>query len=383
MGRHRIILCTGIDNKTKLGKIEEIDKLSHRKVAIYNVGDYMVKEANKADPSVPKENLVNLPERKKYRSAACEQIKREVDEGEAEVAIISTRATYWHGGISQRMVLMDESHDCIKPEFCINVIDDIQIMYENMRHDARWKDSITLDKLLDWRDYEFEITEDYWVKWSERNNIAKIKTYLLPAQEPAETLLDLLFSKKKKVYLSFPISFRLEKEKFEERRKVFLKKLREHFVVFDPFSIKEYDKRDEFADDKLKREIGHKTVNRDFELIEQCDMIVVYYPTEEVYTKTTKDLYEKSPELEAGILKFKSGEEIHVKADEGISLSAGVITEMVHATNKGKRTYALWFSNKPPSPFFSYHCTATHGKLFPGPDAERDFFKNIEDIKAK
>lgn len=381
MQKPKIILCTGIDGKVNREKINKIIKTSSysSKVEIYNVGDYMKAAARNDYPTINKDTLLdprNEPESQKYRKIACRQIKNAIKKQKPEVAIVHTRAIYHDGNISKDYQVMDESHDCLKPDFCLNVIDDIPIMHKNMKSGSEWR-NITLDKLIDWRAEELETIEAYWKK--KRNII----TYLLPAQEPSETLLDLLFTTKKKAYLSFPISHRLEleKEKFEKRKKDFLKKLREHFIVFDPFSIQEYDKRHEFVTGKrLERKIGHKTVQNDFKLISQCDLIVVYYPTEEIYVESTKDLYEKSPD--AGILRLKSGVKTYVKLDEGITLSAGVINEMVHAADLKKPIYALWFPKKQPSPFFSYHCDFTRGEVFQGTNAEKKFLKYIKKINS-
>ena len=39
------------------------------------------------------------------------------------------------------------------------------------------------------------------------------------------------------------------------------------------------------------------------------------------------------------------------------TLSAGVICEMKEAIHMGKRVYALWLPEQPPSPFFTRYCT--------------------------
>jgi hypothetical protein len=65
--------------------------------------------------------------------------------------------------------------------------------------------------------------------------------------------------------------------------------------------------------------IDGQIVDRDYKLIRQSQMVCVYYPT--------------------------------------TLLSAGVICEMNDAIHRGKRVYALWLPDKPPSPFFTRYCT--------------------------
>ncbi|MAG36229.1 MAG: hypothetical protein CL878_08295 [Dehalococcoidia bacterium] len=62
-----------------------------------------------------------------------------------------------------------------------------------------------------------------------------------------------------------------------------------------------------------------QTVARDYKLIKQSDLVVVYYPT--------------------------------------TVLSAGVICEMIYAVTNGKQVFAVWLPPTDPSPFFSYYCT--------------------------
>ena len=65
--------------------------------------------------------------------------------------------------------------------------------------------------------------------------------------------------------------------------------------------------------------IDGQIVDRDYKLIAQSQTVVVYYPT--------------------------------------TTLSAGVICEMKEAIHMGKRVYALWLPEQPPSPFFTRYCT--------------------------
>ena len=62
-----------------------------------------------------------------------------------------------------------------------------------------------------------------------------------------------------------------------------------------------------------------QTVARDYKLVKQSDLVVVYYPT--------------------------------------TVLSAGVICEMIYGMTNGKRVLAVWLPPTDPSPFFSHYCT--------------------------
>lgn len=378
----KIILCTGIDREAKKRRVTEIAKEFNErplgsKIYHYNVGDYLLEELRKMGETPSRSNAVLLQERRPHiieqaRRRACESISSQFQKDsqgiESPVAIVTTRAKYWLSGISKGFSLLDDgSHDIFKPDLCINIVDDFQVMFENMKNDPEhpWE-HLTKEELLSWRDEEFGLTELYWTRYSERQGTRPpIKTYWLAFKEPTDTLIDLIFSDKKKIYLSFPISLRIKD--FEERRATFLSKLRKHFVVFDPYSIKEYDKVKSSGDPAIIKRVGHATVNRDLDLVEQSDSVVVYYPAERIFVEHPEG------EINVGNLRLKE--------DEGVSLSAGVITEMVHAVDQLRPVYALWFSSKEPSPFFTYCCDATHGRLYKGPDAEDQFWKDLENIK--
>lgn len=373
----RIILCTGIDGEAKRGRIQEIIDSAPKfypgtKIHLYSVGDKMSEVAG-----APRESLLDDPRAGEYRKEACKRILKAIKQEEERVgqdiiALIATRACYYHRSVPVRS--LDDSHKRFKPEFCVHVIDDIQDMAANMSIEKRWR-TMGIWDFLRWRDFEMKDTEE----WAKGQGIA---TYILPVKEPSKTLLDLLFANTIKVYLSFPITH--APKEMRKKKDEFAMKLRKQFIVFDPLSIMEYDRaKKEYEDavrkyevsrkqedkknvdelERLKVELGNQTVARDFKIINQSNAIVVYYTTSEVYVE--------DPEGET--VSF-SGQEIKIKKDEGVFLSAGVINEMVWATINGKKTYAIWSSKKDPSPFFSYHCE--QGRLFKGPEAEKEFWES-------
>lgn len=85
----------------------------------------------------------------------------------------------------------------------------------------------------------------------------------------------------------------------------------------------------------LADHLGDQTVVRDFKLIAQSDMVVVLYPSTKVQ------------------IVDETGKAVPA---EHILLSAGVLSEMVHAFNHEKDVFAVWEPTEQPSPFFSYHC---------------------------
>ena len=360
----KVILCTGIDGEAKRQRIQEIidseykhDTYPDANICIYSVGEKMCEEYEREKGrKILKQELLDLPiaEQEKLRRRACENIKEDFQgRGSRDVACILTRAQYFHSSKFWD-TLEDGSHDVLKTEFCINLIDDIQIMHENMRKDPRWKD-MELQRLLDWREDEFKSTEEKY---------KSLPTYLLAVKESEKTLIDLLFSKKKKAYLSFPITH--ASQQMKDKKREFVKNLREYFIVFDPISIEEYKialEREE-PSSPLIQELGAKTMHQDYTFIKQCDCIVVHYPTNKIYVE--------DPGGDVTI-KLTEAPEIRGRESQGVFLSAGVVSEMVYARRLPRKVYAIWESKSPPSPFFSELCHVVFR-------SEKEFLDKVPDL---
>jgi hypothetical protein len=270
-------------------------------------------------------------------------------------------------------ITLDESHlRRIAPECCFTVIDDVQTMTSNLKQDEAWG-PLNLDEMavLDKRQEEIKNAE----QWCENNLGSRTRHLLLAVNEPPQTLLGSLFpglehpSRKKRFYLSFPITE--ADPKLESARTKFRDKLRQQFVIFDPGTIREYDKarKDYLEETSLARgakkpkaenrrrtnleelltELGNVTVVNDLRLINQSDGIVVYYPSRAVKVQDSQGRWKEDP--------------VEIKV-----LSAGVINEIIHASTHGKKVYLLWLSAKIPSPFLSFHADKP---IFP---SEKEFF---------
>jgi adenylate kinase len=191
----------------------------------------------------------------------------------------------------------------------------------------------------------------------------RVPHYLIAHDEPVRTLFDLICFKRPRIYLGYPIT-NLRREGLSgliEMAREFGDRLREHFVVFDPLSVKDEEaaafakigarefeqqfsaeQRAEILewagsleslhawaatlDDRARLHLGRATVIRDLRLIDQSDMNVVFYPTSQ--------------------------------------MSFGVLSEMIHAHTTGKKVYII-YPFKSISPFLEYYAT---GVKTPRPD---------------
>jgi nucleoside 2-deoxyribosyltransferase len=192
----------------------------------------------------------------------------------------------------------------------------------------------SLKDILIWREEEMITTEMI--------ALAQSKPYfVVPRKNPIDTIYKLMFQDHlKKAYLSFPITKVLDKPNVLEEIRKFRETLAKHLTVFDPYTIQEkrlllkmkeaeqanqqeievdtLDAKLRFKIKDLKsieRDIDGQIISRDFNLINQSDMIVALIP------------------------------EVKGEAD----ISAGVQSEIQYAHDLPRDVYVIWPSEEEPS----------------------------------
>jgi len=354
----RIVLCTGIDKRSKLQALAAAKEAAtaFMEGAALHVFDFWetLKEAAQERGYVGKrETITELPRRElsSLRENACFRIGEKFD---AELGEVADRSKHVAIVVTRTMApspsgfirTLDETHEVFGAEACITVTDNVQRIEQNLREDPVWaKLSLPRKEVLARRQDEIENAEQWCA-----NAIGRGKHFLLAVNEPPETLLGILFptvsdiNRRKRVYLSFPITH--ADESTRSKKQEFLSKLRAHWVAFDPGTVTEYDdalkEYTDAADAETKEtarlwveRLGPVTVDNDYRLITQSDGIVVYYPSIRVRVQDTNGEW--------------------VDAEHKV-LSAGVIAEMIHAKTEQRTVEALWLSDRMPSPFFYRYC---------------------------
>jgi adenylate kinase len=246
----------------------------------------------------------------------------------------------------------------VRPEgiFYATVIDSVYQIQRRLSETEQWKGRLDTDELIAWQEQEVFLSKMFAA-------YERVPHYLIAHDEPVRTLFDLICFKRPRIYLGYPIT-NLRREGLSgliEMAREFGDRLREHFVVFDPLSVKDEEaaafakigarefeqqfsaeQRAEILewagsleslhawaatlDDRARLHLGRATVIRDLRLIDQSDMNVVFYPTSQ--------------------------------------MSFGVLSEMIHAHTTGKKVYII-YPFKSISPFLEYYAT---GVKTPRPD---------------
>ena len=331
------IFCTGISGSGRAEYLREFVKWSEEKhsqnIKMINIGDLMFETAKKLGQDIKEEKILDLSELtlKWLRAAVFERVIGEVEK-KPGIYVVSTHASFrWRRYLLPAFDFFYLNK--LSPDLFITVIDSIVDIKKRLENTRQWRGRLRLRDIITWQDEEVFITKilaEYQRK----------PFYVIPRRQPPSTLYDILFSRKKKVYLSYPMTHVEDYESYMERVSKFKKKLSEYFVVFDPGYIDDYgllveaykalSEGKEYVDMngfrislsevmEVEKDLRDQTVRRDFMLIDQSDVVVVYYtlPT----------------------------------------LSPGVLSEIIYSFTNNKDVYLVFTPSNRVSPFFEYFST--------------------------
>jgi len=258
----------------------------------------------------------------------------------------------------------------VRPEgiFYVTIVDSIYQIHRRLNETEQWRGQVPASELILWQEQEVFLTRtlaDY----------ERVPHYVIAHDEPTKTLFDLICFKRPRIYLGYPITHLRREGHWHliEAARAFAERLRQHFVVFDPLSVKDEEaaalgrgggaefeaqfspqQRAEIEawagsleearawaqtlDERTRLTLGRATVVRDLRLIDQSDLNVVFYPTSQ--------------------------------------MSFGVLSEMIHAHTTGKKVYVI-YPFPAISPFLEYHAT----RIF-APSPETPAPRTPEEIAA-
>jgi adenylate kinase len=318
-------------------------------LAVYHVGDRMYEEAQDVRPG----RILDLP------LSRLHSVRRSVlkdiitDSADQKNVIVNTHATFrWRHGLFRAFDF--DQIEKFRPDLLICMVDNVEAIHRRLHSehkiDASYKD------LMVWREEEILATELLALAVG-----CEARCYVLPRGRGSMTtrLCYRLVCRPeaRKVYLSFPMSHVADMPDVLKEIDEFKATLAGRFIAFDPGDVDEKLLLDsaiaaareaqDFVQGSLTHDDGRtETFNisakeilsiaadvdgqiyaRDFQLIDQSDMIISLVP-----------------QLAGGVP----------------GLSSGVERELQHAYEHGKEVYVIWKPVKNPSPFI----TETATKVF-------------------
>lgn len=295
-------VATGISGSGRIELLEEVRKAAAdagHSVIVHDVGALLREEFKKnsllftdqkildADPSllrIARASVIN-----------CIQVSM-LRNPETECHLVGVHATFrWKDrlipGISHQDLLG------LQPDGFLNVVDEVSAIHARNGQNPKWhRDSLpNLQATQEWMVEEEFVTEVY-------AEVFRRPVFLVAADHTPANLVDLFFSKKRRLYLSFPITAvqRENPELIQQVQGPILERLQKNFVVFNPWWIEDMALLTTPDLEGLPVEqltpaaveiVKKRTIERDFQFIDQADGVVVFYLTDKVSPGVLAEIY--------------------------------------------------------------------------------------------
>jgi len=308
-----ITFVTGISGSGRLEYLMKVKELAGDKLVIKDIGDLMFKKSRHLGIEIPDGKILDLDHfaLNYLRAITFEELLSEARDyrGHSEDdpdLIVSTHTCFrW-----KKHLLPGFNFyylNSLNPDIYITIIDNVHHVKARLESRPHWRGRLTLKDILIWRDEEIFVTR----MLAEYQNKP---FYIIPSKEDPKVLYDIIYNVEKKkrrgekpalkAYLSYPMTYVKSSEDRLAMKEEFKKKLKEiGIIVFDPVSIEEAGLAIDMVEEakrnseeyikiecdgytveipvseieEAKDDILDQTVVRDYNLIDQSDVVIVYY----------------------------------------------------------------------------------------------------------
>ena len=364
-----IIFVTGISGSGRLDYLLEVKKVAGDRLVIKDIGTLMFEKSRHLGIDIPEGKILDMdPFALDYLRATIfeELLKiaedfRGYDEDSKDLVISTHTCFRWKKHLIPGFNFYYLNQ--LKPDVYVTIIDNVHHIKARLESRPHWAGRLTLKDILIWRDEEIFITK-MLAKYQDK------PFYIIARREDPKVLYDIIYNIEKrkrqgkkpllKAYLSYPITFMKGNKEWMKKKDNFKKMLREAgVVIFDPMSLEEMELIDlamkaknngeEFIEVSVdnckalipvqqvydaKDDIIDQTVARDYNLIDQSDVVIVFYYT--------------------------------------TMMSPGVLSELNYGFTHNKEVYAVFPYET--SPFFQYYTT----KIFKQPEELVEYLKKYK-----
>ena len=383
------VICTGISGTERVGFLEEVRALAARAgrdLKIFDVREAMFQVAEDVGEPVEEETILDMFPHALVllRAAALEKICGFAEQAdEHQDWIINTHAVFrWKNTLISGF---DPYYlQRLKPDLYVTITAGALTVRERLRRHPRWEDT-TVSELLVWREEEQWATE-------EMARIHHKPQFLLGRALPPRALYRLMFEPGvKTAYLSYPMqhaegdraALATFKRRLEERLLVFDPADVNDFEVESSGGAAVSAVADGTATGSL---VDADDVSVPVELAETGPAAIEQLPASPTMRSdgtaelraaneagaadglhTERDLRHIADQIVFRDYKLIAQSDVVVVFYDALVPSPGVISEMNYALQTGKRVYGVWLPTSAPSPFFTRYCTrvfATADELF-------------------
>jgi adenylate kinase len=258
----------GSDRISLETKTVKIAKKYGKDIVIINFIDEMVKVANKTNPYINSKNIPNLDIEniRLLKENALKNIKTIIDENKRTDYIIDGHMSFWWRG-GPLSLINSRDMRTLNPDIFISVVNDPKNVNKNLQKKKSWEDK-TVDE------YEIALWSELELYTADLiSNSINRRNYVIGSKEDPNTLYELLYRQDKpKAYISYTIEHRKSGYETLER---FIKKIKNYLIVFNPKAV-DIDAYKENVNERTKNLIFNQTVRRDFHLVDQTDITIVY-----------------------------------------------------------------------------------------------------------
>lgn len=295
---------TGVSGSERIEILNELAAYCMGKgknVLVHDVGDIIKNECSKHRIHLVDQRVLDMDRTQLeiLRAAALKEVQiRILRESNVDLHLIGIHATFrWRSRLMSGISYQDIVE--LKPDGFINVVRDVKEVVEANRKNPKWSEDgpPNLKETQEWMMEEEFVTEVL-------AEVNRKPIFLIARKHPIDNIADLFFTNKKKIYLSYPITAVRESSQdlLDRIQGPILDELKKLFVVFNPLDIT--DMRLTYKEAKttmpeLVSDIDHKaielikkrTIERDFQFIDQSDAVVVFYLTEKVSPGVLAEIY--------------------------------------------------------------------------------------------
>ncbi|BAD85619.1 hypothetical protein TK1430 [Thermococcus kodakarensis KOD1] len=356
--RREVILLTGPPLNGRDEYIgEALERANGESYAYYHVFDYIREVGKERGVRITRKNVLDFaishPDMmNEIRDEAFERIRKEIDESDKRVHLVSTPSLFrWGSGSVIGFTLSNLK--LLGPDRVIIILDDVLSVRRRIINDPEWferfgenPENIKLTTLVMWREDAINHVKTL-VHELKKEGINVRYVLQFGIRHPHEVFLDLIFRENEKplVYLSYPMTG--HEEEYYHRVRGFYEKLSEHFTVLDPgalddwWVVAEYDNQVNQNPNIKRIKIKHLL---DGDVVEELER--------EDIEQATDILRRQLVERDFNLVDVSKAIAVYHYA-EGVS--AGVISEMAEAYRTLAAIYLYYPFKRRPSPFMEFY----------------------------
>lgn len=236
------------------------------------------------------------------RALALQKLETDIlKDLQTAIHLIGVHLTFkWKGRLIPGFTIKEITS--LDPDGFVNVVNNIKDIHSTISTNPKWS-KVPVPNL---EEVQYWLMEEEFVTRMLAELVNK-PVFLVARNHKISNIIDLFYTNKKRVYLSYPITAIKDDDPqlLDKIQGEILNKLEELFVVFNPLAIedmkltylKENGKSDKFPSliNQLNKAtielLKTRTVHRDYQFIDQSDAVVVFYLTDKLSPGVMGEMY--------------------------------------------------------------------------------------------